>query len=141
MTSLGRNRYGKSGVRLVKVARAGARHELRDLTVAVSLEGEFVDAHVGGDNAHILPTDTMKNTVYALAKDQLTGSIERFALHLTQHFLGAAPISAARVSIGEHLWKRVLVNDRETEIRNAVAEQMKITRSRLERLLGEDSST
>ena len=113
MTELGKNRYGKSGIRLVKVTRTGAKHELRDLTVAVSLEGEFVAAHVTGDNARVLPTDTMKNTVYALAKSQFTGSIEQFALVLTEHFLDAAPITAARVSIGEHLWQRLQVDGRE----------------------------
>ena len=76
MAKLGSNRYGKSGIRLVKVARDGARHSLRDLTVSVLLEGDFEAAHVIGDNTHILPTDTMKNTVYALAREQLTGSIE-----------------------------------------------------------------
>jgi urate oxidase len=115
MTSLGRNRYGKSGVRLVKVMRAGTRHELRDLTVGVSLEGDFVAAHVSGDNARILPTDTMKNTVYALAKDQLIGSIEGFALALSDHFLRNAPITAARVTITEHLWTRLRVNGQEHE--------------------------
>jgi urate oxidase len=113
MARLGKNRYGKSGVRLVKVVRDGARHQVRDLTVAVSLEGEFVAAHVAGDNARILPTDTMKNTVYALAKDRLTGSIEQFALDLTEHFMSAAPITAARVTISEHPWNRLLVGTEE----------------------------
>ena len=47
-------------------------------------EGEFADAHVEGDNAAVLPTDTMKNTVYALAKDRLEGSIETFGLDLSR---------------------------------------------------------
>jgi urate oxidase len=107
MTQLGRNRYGKAGVRLVKVTRDGAHHAIRDLTVAIALEGDFVEAHVTGDNARILPTDTMKNSVYALAKEHFTASVEEFALYLTDHFMGAAPITGARVKVQEHLWNRL----------------------------------
>lgn len=107
MAKLGKNRYGKAGIRLVKVARDGTRHEVRDLTVAVALEGAFEDAHVTGSNARILPTDTMKNTVYALAKEHFTGSVEEYALFLTQHFMTAAPITGARVKVEEHLWNRL----------------------------------
>lgn len=107
MARLGRNRYGKAGVQLVKVTRDGDRHSLRDVTVAVALEGQFVEAHVSGDNARILPTDTMKNSVYALARDHFTDSTEAFALFLTEHFMDAAPITAARVTMQEHLWSRL----------------------------------
>ncbi|HEV8118401.1 MAG TPA: urate oxidase [Thermoanaerobaculia bacterium] len=106
---LAENNYGKSGIRLVKVARREGRHDLRDLTVAVRFEGEFADAHVRGDNAAVLPTDTMKNTVYALAKDRLEGSLESFGLALCAHFLEAAPaVSKVTVKIAEHSWERLL---------------------------------
>ena len=107
MAQLGKNRYGKAGIRLVKVARDGAHHDIRDLTVAIALEGDFVEAHVIGDNARILPTDTMKNSVYALAKEHFTGSVEEFALYLSQHFMSAAPITGVRVKVQEHLWDRL----------------------------------
>ena len=68
---LGANCYGKGEVRLVKVVRTPGRHELRDLTVHVALEGEFEAAHTVGDNTDLLATDTMRNTVYALAKQDL----------------------------------------------------------------------
>lgn len=61
------NNYGKSRVRLVKVARSTDRHELQNLTVNIALEGDFDAIHTAGDNSLCLPTDTMKNTVYALA--------------------------------------------------------------------------
>ena len=86
-TVLGHNSYGKSGVRLVKVKRGAGRHDLWDLDVAVALEGDFEAAYVEGDNAGLLATDTMRNTVYALARDHLTGSIEEFGLALVDHFL------------------------------------------------------
>jgi urate oxidase len=113
MGALGRNRYGKAGVRLVRVRRDQPRHELSDLTVAVALEGEFEQAHATGDNTRILPTDTMKNTVYALALEHMKDSVEEFGIQLAKHFLGAAPCTAARIKIQEHLWGRIPVADRD----------------------------
>src|SRR3712207_4344012 len=110
---LGQNNYGKSEVRLVKVERDTDRHELRDLTVDVALEGDFEAAHVRGDNTGLLATDTMRNAVYALAKDHLTGSIEEFGLKLVEHFLEAGPsVERARARIVEHPWSRIEVGGR-----------------------------
>ncbi len=105
---LAESNYGKSGIRLVKVSRHGDRHEIHDLTVAIALEGEFVEAHVLGDNSAVLPTDTMKNTVYVLARRHPMESIESFALALSEHFLGeSAAASAVRIEISQHLWERL----------------------------------
>jgi urate oxidase len=110
---LGQNDYGKSEIRLVKVVRGVDHHELRDLTVDVVLEGDFEAAHLRGDNAGLLATDTMRNTVYALAKDYLTGSIEEFGSVLVNHFLDAGPtVEHARVRIVEHPWNRIQVDGR-----------------------------
>jgi urate oxidase len=106
--SLGANSYGKSGIRLVRIARREGRHDVQDLTVAVRFEGDFAAAHVAGDNADVLPTDTMKNTVYALAKDRGAEEIEEFALALSDHFLGGnPPVSRVDVAIEERLWDRL----------------------------------
>jgi urate oxidase len=108
---LGQNNYGKSGVRLVKVKRDTDRHELWDLTVDVALEGDFEAAHVRGDNIGLLATDTMRNTVYALAKAHLSGAIEEFGMKLVDHFLEAGPtVERARVRIAEHPWNRIEIN-------------------------------
>ncbi|WP_437718922.1 factor-independent urate hydroxylase [Sorangium sp. So ce448] len=105
--SLVRNAYGKSRVRLVKVRRAGARHELTDVQVDVQLEGEFDDAYTKGDNSKVLPTDTMKNTVYALAKGHPVEPIEDFGVLLAEHFLGKPHTLRARVAIAENVWSRI----------------------------------
>src|SRR2546428_8870628 len=104
---LASNNYGKSRVRLVKVTRHSDRHDLKELTVHISLEGDFDSAHTAGDNSKILPTDTMKNTVYALAKDHPVDQIEEFALHLGEHFLKTdSHATKAQIEIHEHLWTR-----------------------------------
>jgi urate oxidase len=105
---LGPNSYGKSGIRLVKVTRRPDRHDLKDLTVEVRLEGAFEKAHVDGDNAAVLPTDTMKNTVYALASERPLDEIESFGVLLARHFVEThAPVSRAGIEIAEHLWERL----------------------------------
>jgi urate oxidase len=53
----------------------------------------------------------MRNTVYALAKGHLTGSIEHFGLALVDHFLEAGPtVTACRVDITQFRWRRIEAN-------------------------------
>ncbi len=108
---LGQNNYGKSEVRVFKVKRDTARHEIWDLDIRVALEGDFEAVHVEGDNTDALATDTMRNTCYALAKDHLTGSIEDFGLVLVDHFLKAGPtVTSCWVEITQFLWDRIEVD-------------------------------
>ena len=107
---LGDNRYGKSRIRLVTVRRGPDQHHLRDLTVAIALEGDFGAAHTHGDNKNVIATDTMKNTVYAFARDRLTGSPEAFGLELARHFASHPVVSRASVDIDEHGWSRVAMD-------------------------------
>ena len=105
---LGPNNYGKSEVRLVKVDRGADRHELRDLTVDVALSGDFQAAHLRGDNTGLLATDTMRNTVYALARQNPVDSPEAFASLLVRHFVEAGPtVTSASVRVVEHPWARL----------------------------------
>ena len=67
MIELSANRYGKAAIRIVRIGRDETPHRLRDLTVAIALEGDFAAAHTDGDNSMVVPTDTMKNTAYAFA--------------------------------------------------------------------------
>jgi len=106
--------YGKSKVRLVQVSRHGDRHELRDLTVAIRFEGEYDASYVAGDNSAVLPTDTMKNTVYALAAGSPVREPESFGLLLSTHFLSRNPLlRRVRIDLVQHPWGRILVGDRE----------------------------
>jgi urate oxidase len=105
MIELGPNRYGKQAIRLVKVTRGPDGHVVRDLTVGVTLEGDFASAHTEGDNSLVVATDTMKNTVYAMAADHLTGAIEAFASVLAAHFVRSPQVERAAVSIREHRWE------------------------------------
>lgn len=104
--------YGKSRVRLIKVARHGPHHDIQDLSLDIALEGDFDDIHRTGDNANCLPTDTMKNTVYALAggSDGIEEA-EDFARRLCTHFLETNPqVNRVRLCIAENGWKRLRVD-------------------------------
>lgn len=105
---LGKNTYGKNAVNLSKIIRHPEYHEFRQISVNVVLEGDFETAHTLGDNTKILPTDTQKNTVYALAKEHFVSSIESFGLYLANYFISNnPPISQARIELTEHSWKRM----------------------------------
>ena len=107
MIELGANRYGKAQIRLVRVVRGPGAHRVRDLTVAIALEGEFAAAHTDGDNSLVVATDTMKNTAYAFAKEHLDGSLEDYGRALARHFLAFDQVDRASISIREHGWSPV----------------------------------
>jgi urate oxidase len=108
---LGQNNYGKGEVRVVKVTRNPGRHEIRDMDVAVAMEGDFEAAHVKGDNTGLIATDTVRNTIYALAKEHSVESIESFGLKLVDHFIENGPkVTGARADITEFPWTRIEVN-------------------------------
>jgi urate oxidase len=106
--------YGKSQVRLVKVTRRGDRHDLKDLTVAIRFEGDYDPSYTEGDNRGVLPTDTMKNTVYAFAATEPLDDPERLGLSLGRHFLDGNPLlQKVRIDIAEHPWGRIQLGSRE----------------------------
>ena len=95
-------------MRLVQILRQPDRHDLRDLTVAIRFEGDYDASYIDGDNSAVLPTDTMKNTVYALAARQAVGEPEAFGLRLARHFLDRnVRLNRVRIDLTEHTWERL----------------------------------
>ncbi|MFY9937365.1 MAG: urate oxidase, partial [Silvibacterium sp.] len=106
--TLGENRYGKSRVRLMKVRRDGTQHEVFEWNVEVWLTGDFDSCFEDGDNSRILPTDTMKNTVYSLARASSAMSMEEFSVELVSHFIESNPYAAtACARIRGTAWKHI----------------------------------
>lgn len=105
---LAQSSYGKSRIRLVQVLRRPDRHDLRDLTIGIRFNGDFDASYIDGDNRDVLPTDTMKNTVYALAARHPVREPETFGLALARHFLDRSPrVRRVRIRLSEHLWSRI----------------------------------
>ena len=111
MVTLGENRYGKSRVRLMKVVRHETHHAMKEWNVRVLLHGDFETCFTAGDNSKILPTDTMKNTVYYLARESNAATLEEFAIELVKFLLANNPqVSKASVEIEEKSWQQMIID-------------------------------
>jgi urate oxidase len=113
MTPLAENRYGKSRVRLARVKRTARQHEFREWTIQILLQGDFETCFTDGDNSKILPTDTMKNTVYSLARSSSAECMEDFAKELIDYLLSRNPqVLHAEVSVSEKAWEHLQAGDK-----------------------------
>lgn len=108
MVVLGDNRYGKAEVRIVSVSRGagpGGSDVVRDRNLSSSLSGDLAGSHLTGDNSHVLPTDTQKNTMYAFTKQFGNVEPEALGIALGEHFVASQPaITRARLSLDEYPW-------------------------------------
>ncbi|MBA8795486.1 urate oxidase [Friedmanniella endophytica] len=110
------NQYGKAGNHVVRITRdadrgAGARHRIEDLVVTSQLRGDFEAAHTEGDNAHVVATDTQKNTVFAFAREGID-TPEQFLLRLGRHFTESFGwVTGGRWAAEQTLWARINDHD------------------------------
>ena len=108
MAQLVENHYGKSRVRLMKVTRNGDRHEVREWTVGLYLQGNFEHCFTDGDNTGIMATDTMKNTVYSVARESNAMTMEGYARDLARLLTERNPqVTHMRIAIEEKMWVRI----------------------------------
>jgi urate oxidase len=111
MARLGENSYGKSRVRLSRITRLGDKHLFNEWTVRVLLEGAFETSFTEADNSKLLPTDTMKNTVYSVARDSKATTLEEFAIDLGDYLLANnSQVSGVLVEVEEKAWERMVLN-------------------------------
>ncbi len=112
MARMGANQYGKARVRLSRITRFGDRHHFQEWNVRILVQGDFEDSFTKANNSRVLPTDTMKNTVYSLARDSNAATIEEFALELGNYLLhNNQQITSVTVEISERAWKPMIVGD------------------------------
>ena len=111
MATLAENRYGKSQVRLARVKRHANRNEFQEWTVQILLRGDFESSYTEGDNSKVLPTDTMKNTVYSVARNSQAASMEAFAKELIDFLLSRNnQVNNAEISVAEKAWEPLNVS-------------------------------
>jgi urate oxidase len=104
--------YGKSKVRLARLFRDGESHRFSDCEVTVTCHGRFEATHASGDNTGLYATDSMRNSVYALAAESRDEEDEAFALRLTRHLLDAGPLAdSVEVQLAERSWRRLEQGD------------------------------
>ena len=113
MAKLAQNRYGKSRVRLSRITRLADRHLFNEWTVHVMLEGDFGASYTDADNSKVLPTDTMKNTVYFVARGSKASTMEEFAMELGDYLLdNHAQIGEVGIEVEEKSWEPMVVDGR-----------------------------
>ena len=96
-------------------------------------------AYLGGDNSSVVPTDTLKNTVLALAYDLENVSRDGFARALAEHFLSQYQhLTACDVEVREKLWTRLAPEGkphRHSFVREAMGTPFSKVRNELGKLL------
>lgn len=105
--------YGKQSVPVFKIRKEGANHSISDMVVKIMLEGTISRSWLEGENSEIVPTETQKNTCYALAMKTQFDSIEDYGLALGRDMLERhAHINCVNLHITERIWERATVGGR-----------------------------
>jgi urate oxidase len=103
-----RNRYGKGRVRVMRIHRDGDRHEVSQLNVKAMIEGDFAHAYTDADNATSVSTDTIKNVVNVVARENTGLCIEEFCQVLARKYLDLYPqVSSVAITAHETKWSRL----------------------------------
>ncbi|XP_032382455.1 uricase [Etheostoma spectabile] len=106
-----RTGYGKNTVKVLVIRREGSRHFIIELKADVELTLKSQKDYLTGDNSDIIPTDTIKNTVHALAKLKGVKTIEQFSMDICLHFLTSFNhVLRAKVYMEEAPWRRLEKN-------------------------------
>jgi len=104
--------YGKDNIRVYKVHKdhkTGVQ-DVVEMTVTVLLKGEIETSYTEADNSVVVATDTMKQTVYILAKQHPVTPPELFAAIVSSHFTDTyRHIHSAYVKVKVHRWTRLSV--------------------------------
>ncbi len=106
VSTLVKDSYGKSLVRLTKINRSGKVPTWKEITVETELAGpEFGGCYYEGDNSKIVATDSQKNTVYVMGARNDLNSIEEYGIALAKHFLDDYKhVDEVNVRISEDVW-------------------------------------
>ncbi|XP_069006091.1 uricase [Embiotoca jacksoni] len=106
-----RTGYGKNAVKVLFIRRQGSHHDIIELKADVELTLKSRKDYLTGDNSDIIPTDTIKNTVHAMAKIKGVKTIEQLSLDICHHFLTSfSHVLSAKVSMEEAPWRRLEKN-------------------------------
>ena len=67
--------YGKNEVRLMRVRREGDKYFVTELKVNIELQLDSTKDYSKADNSDVVPTDSQKNTVMVLAKQNIVSKL------------------------------------------------------------------
>ena len=100
--------YGKGRVRVLRLHRDGKQHEPRETMANVLLEGDFGPSFTGPDNSSVVATDSIKNIVNVVARENLRASTEEFGTAIAKKFLGRYEhVRRVNIDLVETQWQRL----------------------------------
>ena len=103
--------YGKGRVRVMRIHRTDGRQEVRELSVQAMLEGDFAAAFTHADNSTSLCTDTVKNVVNIVAREELATGAEDFCAAVAKRLLQRYDsVEKAIVTGHETVWNRLAID-------------------------------
>jgi urate oxidase len=102
--------YGKDGVRVMRIDRKNDRHEVRELTVRAMMTGDFDGAFTHADNSTSISTDTVKNVVNVVARENIAAGTELFCAAVAERLLEYKQVDSATVTAHETKWSRLMVD-------------------------------
>src|SRR3979409_682408 len=92
----------------MRIHRDGDRHEVSQLNIKAMIEGDFARAYTNGDNATSVSTDTIKNVVNIVARENTGLCTEEFCQVLAKKYLDSYPqVSSVAVTAHETKWSRL----------------------------------
>ena len=104
--------YGKGRVRILRVKRDTARHEVRELNTQVMLKGDFADSFVSSDNTKVIATDSIKNIVNIVARQNVALESEAFLPAVAAYFFAHYPqVDHVGITAQETKWTRLNDHD------------------------------
>src|SRR5262245_15040053 len=104
------NTYGKGRVRVMRIKKDGPVQEVRELNVKAMLTGGFAAAFTQHDNSAVVSTDTVKNVVNIVARENLGLDTEAFGKVLAARFLDRYPqVESVQIDLHEVKWARMVI--------------------------------
>src|SRR6266403_4465731 len=103
-----KNRYGKGRVRIMRIHRDGERREVSQLNIKVMVEGEFARTYTHADNTKTVSTNTIKNVVNIVARENTGLCTEEFCQVLARKYLDLYPqVTSVAITAHETKWSRL----------------------------------
>jgi urate oxidase len=103
-----KNRYGKGRVRVMRIHRDGERQDVSELNIKAMVEGDFARTYTDHDNSNTVSTDTIKNVVNVVARENAGLSTEEFCQVLAGKFLDTyKQVDSVSITAHETKWSRL----------------------------------
>lgn len=106
-----KNTYGKSRVRVLRVFKDGDRRDVREMTIKALTTGDYARHYIYADNSNAISTDTVKNVIHVVARENLDLGPELFCKAVAGKLLSSYPqAETATVEGLETKWTRLIVD-------------------------------